>query len=78
MGEAINKLVSRPTQWGFTRTQERYYNDPTFHALVDTLYQHIVDAKYTPGELREACHLAACMYEDRHIRPMFFQGDLHL
>lgn len=47
----------------------RYHRDTVFKALVDTLYFHMGDAKYTPTELREACHLAACMYEDRHVRP---------
>lgn len=57
----------------FTRTapETRYHNDPMFHTLVDTLYYHMREAKYTPTELREACHLAACMYEMYHVKPFF-------
>ena len=49
----------------------RYHRDANFHTLVDVLYHHIEQAHYTPTELREACHLAACMYEERYVRPMF-------
>jgi hypothetical protein len=54
-----------------TSPQERYHSDPAFHTLVDVLYYQIENSGYTPTELREACHLAACMYEERHIKPMF-------
>jgi len=54
-----------------TPVEERYHNDATFHVLVDTFYYHMREAKYTPTELREACHLAACMYEMYHVKPMF-------
>jgi len=57
----------------FTREfpHARYRRDPAFAALVDVLHQHMEHSSYTPTELREACHLAACMYEERRIRPMF-------
>jgi len=48
----------------------RYKDDPAFHVLVDTLYSLIDQSQYTPTELREACHLAACMYEWKHVRPL--------
>ena len=50
----------------------RYHKDPVFHSLVDVLYLHILEAQYTPTELREACHLAACRYELEHVKPIFF------
>ena len=53
-----------------TSVDQRYRNDAVFKMLVDTLYYHIEQARYTPTELREACHLAACMYEEKHVRPM--------
>lgn len=58
---------------GFFRTKPeiRYHNDPMFHTLVDVLYHHMTESQYTPTELREACHLAACMYEERHVRSWF-------
>ena len=49
--------------------EERYQNDPTFHALVDTLHNQIVNAQFTPSELREAVMLAAIKYEMTHARP---------
>lgn len=49
---------------------ERYRTDPHFRTLVDLLLHHIEAAAYTPTELREACHLAACIYENTHIRPL--------
>jgi hypothetical protein len=30
---------------------------------------------YTPTEMREAAMLAACMYEERHIRPLFLSKE---
>jgi hypothetical protein len=54
-----------------TKPEIRYHNDAVFHAMVDQLYYQIKEAHYTPTELREACHLAACMYEELHVRPMF-------
>ena len=61
----------REVAWIRTAPEIRYDNDAMFHTLVDVLYYHMCEAKYTPTELREACHLAACMYEERHVRPMF-------
>jgi len=49
--------------------EERYRNDAEFHALVDILYTFIVNAKYTPTELRDAILLAATKYEMNTIRP---------
>jgi hypothetical protein len=57
--------------WDRTSPQERYHSDPMFHTIVDLLFVHMRESKYTPTELREACHLAACMYEEKHVRPMF-------
>ncbi len=50
--------------------ERRYFTDPIFKTLVDVLHAHIKEAKFTPTELREACHLAACMYEERYVRPL--------
>lgn len=63
-------MKHQPTDWDRLDPYDRYKNDPAFHVLVDTLYHQINTAQYTPSELREACHLAACMYEERHIKPI--------
>jgi hypothetical protein len=55
--------------------EERYQNDPTFHALVDILYNQITNAQFTPSELREAVILAATRYEMNHVRRYIFRGD---
>jgi hypothetical protein len=60
-----------PTEWDRLSPYDRYRNDGLFHVLVDTLHAQMEQCNYTPSELREACHLAACMYEERHVRPMF-------
>lgn len=43
--------------------EERYMTDVEFKRLVDTLENLIVEARYTPSELRDACLLAAIRYE---------------
>lgn len=48
--------------------QERYRNDPLFHALVDTIYGAIVRLELTPTEVRDAAMLAAIMYDMNHMR----------
>lgn len=60
----MNRLTLQPT------VEERYHRDPMFRVLVDTLYMQIVQARYTPTEIREAAMLAQIRYEERTIRPM--------
>jgi len=43
--------------------EQRYQMDPWFHKLVDMLAHFIIEAKFTPSELREAAILAATRYE---------------
>jgi len=59
------------SDWDRESPYERYKRDAAFCTLVDTLHAHMEHCNYTPTELREACHLAACMYEERRVRPMF-------
>jgi hypothetical protein len=63
------KMTQREDYWRES-PHSRYRRDVLFAAVVDMLYAHINQGNYTPTELREACHLAACMYEERTIRPM--------
>jgi hypothetical protein len=63
-------MKHEPTNWDRLSPYDRYQNDPAFHVLVDTLRYHLEHCQYTPSELREACHLAACIYEERRVRPM--------
>lgn len=64
-------MKHEPTDFDRLDPYDRYKNDNLFHALVETLFVHMKQAQYTPTELREACHLAACMYEEQHVRPLF-------
>lgn len=51
---------------------DRYRSDAAFHELVDLLWAMLEKSEFTPTELREACHIAACKYEMTHIRPIVF------
>ncbi len=50
---------------------KRYNEDISFRLLVDTLYNQIVNANYTPMELRDAAMYAAIKYEYLHVRDQF-------
>ena len=56
--------------------RERYKNDPTFHMLVDTMVKFIIDAKYTPSEMRDAALLASILYEQNHCIPRIYPPDV--
>jgi len=43
--------------------EQRYFNDIEFKRLVDSMYDAIVRAQFTPSELREAAVYAAIRYE---------------
>ena len=53
-----------------TTADARYKSDPQFAMVVNVLRSYMEQAHYTPTELREACHLAACMYEWEHVKPL--------
>ena len=54
--------------------EERYQTDPMFHTLVDIMYNMIVQAKFTPSELRDAAMLAAIRYEMSRVRSNYVPG----
>lgn len=56
--------------------EERYQRDPAFHVLVDMLRSAIVQATYTPTEIREAAMLACILVEmERPHRPFYMDED---
>lgn len=54
----------------YNKPEYRYKHDVEFRNLVDSMYQHIERAKFTPSEMRQAAVLASIHYEQRHSRPM--------
>lgn len=46
---------------------EKYENDQSYRRLVDTLEALVVQAEFTPSEIREACMLA-CIRHERYRR----------
>lgn len=56
----------------------RYYNDPAFHTVVETLRLIIRSATLTPSEVREAA-MTACVIEEMHKpRPPLDVSDAEL
>ena len=51
--------------------EERYFCDPQFHALVDTIGAMIERCEFTPTEIREAAMLAAMRHDQRTLQPRF-------
>jgi len=49
--------------------EEKYLNDPSYKMLVDTLLHQIIQAHFTPSEIREAAVYAAIRYEQIRIKP---------
>ncbi len=57
-----------------TSPTERYYHDAQFRQMVDMLYSLILNAEYTPLEIREAIMLAQIKYEELNIRPLIIEA----
>ena len=53
---------------GMSSPRSKYYNDPHYHQLVDVMVNMIVQAQYTPSEMREAAILASIIYQERHTK----------
>lgn len=49
---------------GMSSPRSKYYNDPHYHQLVDVMVHMIMQAKYTPSEMREAAVLASIIYQE--------------
>ena len=68
MSDNYRGTFGRPTP------EERYYNDNTFHCVVDMLENLIRQCELAPSEVREAAMLATVHHELRstiwHVVPM--------
>jgi len=56
--------------------RERYHNDLMFHQLVDLMTSHIMQAKYTPSEMRDAALLASILYEEMNLIPRVYPQEI--
>ena len=55
---------------------EKYANDHNYRRLVDMLEALIVQAEFTPSEIREACMLACIRHElYRRVRPVVISAE---
>lgn len=52
------------------KADERYLDDPAFHAMVDTMMYVIETLQLTPGEVREAATYACVRIEERRTTPI--------
>jgi hypothetical protein len=46
--------------------RDRYNNDAQFSTLVDMMVNHIINAHFTPSEMREAAIMASIIYESKY------------
>ena len=51
---------------------ERYFHDPIFHSLVDTIRYSLEQGNFTPTEAREAVHLACLHFEQLRVKTGFY------
>jgi hypothetical protein len=49
---------------------DRYQRDPEFNQLVNLIRHHLEENDFTPTELREACMVAATIFEMEYVRPV--------
>ena len=59
----------------YASPEDRYQNDMEFHVLVDTIEAKIIEARYTPSELRQAVILACIHFEQLQISRDFKHFD---
>lgn len=65
------RLIAMERDQSRLPASERYNRDPDFAVLVDTFYEFLRMAQYTPTELREAALLAAVKFETMVPRTLF-------
>ena len=53
--------------------EEKYRSDPAYHNAVEMMRQILAAYLLTPGELREACLLAAYLHEATNPLPQFLR-----
>lgn len=61
----------KPTS--FRDLQDRYYNDATFHSLVDMMYAHMVSSQIAPYEMRDAAYFASIKFAHLNLEPRAIQ-----
>ena len=56
--------------------RERYFDDPIFHQLVDTMVSAIMQSQFTPSEIRDAALLASIRYEELNVIPRMYPKEV--
>ena len=54
----------------YDRILQRYREDATFHACVDSMSSMIENGSLTPEDVRDAAFMAACDFQMRHPQPL--------
>jgi hypothetical protein len=57
------------------KLRDRYLNDSTFHAFVDTMRAGIEQMQLTASEMREAAMLASILTEEQRPNVIIVEGD---
>ncbi|MEQ8504634.1 MAG: hypothetical protein RIB80_04860 [Rhodospirillales bacterium] len=60
----------------YGKAKDRYLNDATFRALVDTMAAGIDHLQFSPGELREAAVFAEIVHSERNPVPPIKVGSV--
>ncbi len=55
----------------FRDLQDRYFQDPQFHKLVDYMYHIMVAEKVPPYEIRDAAYMAGIKFAQLNVEPAF-------
>lgn len=62
---AVPNLEERKQPGARSDPYADYYNDPMFHALVETFYTGLSLGDFTPAEVRQAAMVACTKFEER-------------
>jgi len=57
------------------KPRERYFTDPVFKMMVDQMVSHLLQANYTPSEMREAALLASIKYYEMRPQGLVVNAD---
>lgn len=62
--------------YDYKKLRDRYLNDAEFYAVVKALENFIIGHGVNPQELREAVFFACLKYQQEHVEPIMFNGQM--